>query len=127
MPTVVCRDNSLEVYVLGDTCVPPDYTVCDSMLPACPDACEGLGEGECAAAPGCVGHFGAPHLEQGDMTCVDYNNLEFLACDAAHPPCPPVVLTVCPQGQPDVAFDVGSGCVPPGFEVCGDEPVPDCR
>jgi hypothetical protein len=60
------------------------------------------------------------------MVCADFGDPQFLACDKQHLPCPPTVVTVCPIGQPDVAFDVSSGCVPPGFETCMDGPAPEC-
>lgn len=126
MPTTVCRDGSLEVYVLDDTCVPPDFSACDSMLSPCGQLCVGLDEAACAMNPDCASHFGAPHVEQDQMICADFANPQFLACDIQQEPCPPVVLTVCPIGQPDVAFDVASGCIPPGFETCMDGPVLEC-
>lgn len=89
-------------------------------------ACEGLDEAACLADPACMAHQGAPHVMQNGMVCVDYNAQQFLACGPAGPACPPVVITVCPIGQPDMAFDVGSGCTPPGYELCMDGPVPDC-
>lgn len=124
--TTVCRQGSLEAYVIPDTCVPADFSACDPMLPECGAACIGLDEAACANDPNCVAHFGAPHVEQDMMVCADVANPQFLACDKLQDPCPPAVITVCPSGQPDVAFDVASGCVPPGFEPCMDGPVPEC-
>lgn len=124
--TVVCRDNSLEVYQLPDTCIPPGFSPCDTDLPLCEDACLGLDEQACLDDFACSGHYGAPHVMQNDMLCADYNNLEFLACQKLLPPCPPVVLTVCPIGQPDSAFEVASGCLPPGYENCGDGVIASC-
>lgn len=124
--TVVCRDNSLEVYQIPDTCIPPDFSTCDTMLSPCGDDCVGLDETDCLMETGCSPHYGAPHMVQDDMVCADFNAPEFLACDKAHPPCPPTVLTVCPIGQPDTAFEVASGCLPPGFENCGDGATPEC-
>lgn len=91
-----------------------------------PVACEALDEPTCLAEPGCAAHHGAPRIMQNGLVCADVKNQQFLACGAAGPPCPPVVLTVCPIGQPGVAFDVASGCVPPGYEVCMDGPAPEC-
>lgn len=89
-------------------------------------ACADLDEAACAMDPGCSAHHGAPHVVQDDMLCADYDNLVFLACDEVHPPCPPAVVTVCPIGQPDTAFDVASGCIPPGYETCMEGPIAEC-
>jgi len=126
MPTTVCRPNSLEAYVLDDTCVPADLEVCDSMLPLCGESCLGLDEAACVMDPNCTAHFGAPHVEENMMVCADFANPQFLGCDKLQQPCPPAVVTVCPIGQPDVAFDVASGCTPPDFEPCMDGPAPEC-
>lgn len=126
MPTIVCRPNSLEVYAIDDTCVPSDLEVCDSMLPLCGEECLGLDEAACTMDPNCTAHFGAPHIEENMAVCVDFANPQFLACDKLQPACPPAVVTVCPEGQPDVVFDVASGCTPPGFESCMDNVAPAC-
>jgi hypothetical protein len=89
-------------------------------------ACLGLDEQACAMQPGCVAHRGAPHVERGMAVCADFAATQFLACDVEHDPCPPTVITACPSGQPDLAFDIASGCLPPGFEPCREEPVPPC-
>lgn len=124
--TTVCRDGSVEAYILGDTCVPAGFTVCDPMLPVCGESCLGLDEATCAGEPACVAHFGAPHIEQDTTTCVDFADPQFLACGLKHDSCPPAVVTACPMGQPDTAFDIASGCIPPGFEPCTDGAVPAC-
>lgn len=126
MPTTACRPDSLEVYLLEDTCIPPDLEPCTTMLTLCGEACLGFDEETCAADPNCTAQFGAPHVEQDMMLCADFDAQQFLACDKLQPPCPPAVVTVCPTGQPDVGFDVASGCVPPGFEPCMDGPLPEC-
>lgn len=91
-----------------------------------PVDCESLDEPTCLAEPACTAHHGAPHVMQNGTVCADFKNPQFLACGAAGPPCPPAVITVCPIGQPITAFDVASGCVPPGYEVCMDGPVAEC-
>ncbi|PCC71090.1 hypothetical protein SAMN02745121_04947 [Nannocystis exedens] len=126
VPTTACRPDSLEVYLLDDTCVPPDLEPCTTMLTQCGEACLGFDEATCATDPNCTAHFGAPHVEENMTVCADFDAQQFLACDKLQPPCPPAVVTVCPIGQPDVAFDVASGCLPPGFEPCMDGPLPEC-
>lgn len=98
----------------------------DAATTSSPVDCESLDEPTCLAEPACTAHHGAPHAMQNGTVCADFKNPQFLACGAAGPPCPPAVITVCPIGQPITAFDVASGCVPPGYEVCMDGPVAEC-
>lgn len=98
----------------------------DAATTSSPVDCESLDEPTCLAEPACTAHHGAPHVMQNGTVCADFKNPQFLACGAAGPPCPPAVITVCPIGQPITAFDVASGCVPPGYEVCMDGPVAEC-
>lgn len=93
---------------------------------ATPVDCESLGEPTCLAEPACTAHYGAPRIPQNGMICADYKNQQFLVCGVAGPPCPPTVITVCPIGQPITSYDVASGCVPPGYEVCMDGPIAEC-
>ena len=91
-----------------------------------PVVCDGVDEHVCFESPGCTALYGAKHVLQNGMICADVTNQQYLGCGLTAPPCPPVVVTVCPLGQPDIAFDVASGCVPPGYEVCMDGPVAEC-
>lgn len=125
-PTIACRPDSLEIYLLDDTCIPPGLEPCTTMVTLCGEDCLGVNEAECAIDPNCTAHFGAPHVEQDMMLCADFDAPQFLACDKLQPPCPPAVVTVCPLDQPALAFDVASGCTPPGFEPCMDGPLPEC-
>lgn len=123
--TPVCRDGTGEVYLNNDGCVPAGFTQCATELPLC-GACDELNEEECLAQPQeCQGLYGAPHVEQQGVECVDFTQSVFLACAANGGACPPFVPTVCPIGDPSTKFDVPSGCVPFGFETC--EPgAPEC-
>jgi hypothetical protein len=123
--TPVCRDGTDEVYLNSDGCVPAGFSACATALAPCGE-CEGLAEAECLAQPaGCQGLYGAPHIEVEGMECVDFEQQVFLACAANGGACPPFVPTVCPAGDPDTKFDVPSGCIPFGFEVC-DGGAPEC-
>lgn len=107
----------------GDTPVVTTTTDPGSTT-AASDDCEALGEAQCAAA-GCTPISGAPHVMMGDAVCVDFEQPVFLGCLEGGIACPPSVPTVCPEGQPDMAFDVPSGCLPPGHIFC-DAPAPAC-
>jgi hypothetical protein len=123
----VCKIDSEEAYQLQNGCIPPGFEPCEPDLGPCGAACLGLDEQACQADPNCIATFGAPHTTKMGMQCADFKNPEFLACDVAGPPCPPAVVTVCPEDQPDTAFDVASGCTPPGFVSCMDGPLPECQ
>lgn len=123
----VCQLDGTEIYQLQNGCIPPGFEPCDPNLGPCGGACLGLDEQACKADPNCFASFGAPHTTKMGMQCADFADSEFLACDAAGRPCPPAVVTVCPEGQPDTAFDVVTGCVPPGFVPCKDGPLPECQ
>lgn len=123
--TTVCRDGTDEVYLNTDGCIPAGFSACETALPLCGE-CEGLTEVECLAEPeGCQGVYGSPHIEVEGMECVDFAQKVFLACAANGGVCPPFVPTVCPEGDPDTKFDVPSGCIPFGFEVC-EGGAPEC-
>jgi hypothetical protein len=123
----VCQLDGTESYQLQNGCIPPGFEPCDLDIGLCGADCLGQDEQTCLDDPDCVAVFGAPHTTQNGMECSDFKNPEFLACDVAGPPCPPAVVTVCPEDQPDTAFDVASGCTPPGFVSCGDGPLPECQ
>jgi hypothetical protein len=122
----VCRDGTDEVYQLSSGCFPPGFTPCDGPGQACgvEDCSVHLSEVECKEAA-CAPILGAPHVEMNGGVCADFKNMEFLGCFDPDMPCPPAVPTVCPAGKPEPAWDVPSGCVPAGFEVCG-ELAPEC-
>jgi hypothetical protein len=123
--TTVCSVDSNESYQLQSGCIPPGFMQCEPDLGPCGADCLGLDEQACLADDACVAFFGAPHTTKMGMECTDWNNQVFLACDVAGPACPPTITTVCPEDQPDTAFDTG-GCVPPGFVPCMGDPLPDC-
>jgi hypothetical protein len=123
----VCQLDGNESYQLQNGCIPPGFEPCDLDIGLCGADCLGQDEQTCLDDPDCVAVFGAPHTTQNGMQCTDFKNQEFLACDTAGPPCPPAVVTVCPEDQPDTAFDVASGCTPPGFVSCMDGPLPECQ
>jgi len=125
----ICQDDpGQEVYRLTDGCVPPGFFSCNpGDFPLCGDAgCEQLPEQGCFAAPNCTALTGAPHMEKDGEICVDFAAQEFLACVEGDLACPPVIATVCPEGQPEMVFDSPSGCIPPGFVPC-DMPAPECQ
>lgn len=137
MPMMACDDNiqdvcqeepGMEVYRLPNGCVPPGFEPCvPGDLPLCGDTtCEQLPQQGCLANPDCTAIMGARHVEQDGEFCVDFAMQEFLACMQGDVACPPVIASVCPEGQPDMVFDTGSGCIPPGFVAC-DMPAPDCE
>lgn len=121
----VCKNDTGEAFQLFNGCIPPGFSPCESDLGPCGSACFGLDEQACLADPLCQAHFGAPHTTTMGMACSDFQNPVFLACDIAGPPCPPAIVTACPEDQPDTAFDLASGCLPPGFVHCM-EPLPEC-
>jgi hypothetical protein len=137
MPMMACDSNiqdiceeepGMEVYRLPNGCVPPGFKACvPGDFPLCGDtACEQLPQQGCLANPDCTAIMGAPHIEQDGEACVDFAMQEFLACMQGDVACPPVIVSVCPEGQPNMVFDTGSGCIPPGFMPC-DMPAPDCQ
>lgn len=87
--------------------------------------CEGLGEAECMATPGCKAIRGQPHGFGGGGVCVK-DEFVFLACAVDSGACPPFIPTVCPVGETEPKFDVPSGCIPPGFEECEGGGMPPC-
>lgn len=99
--------------------MPADLTLCGDP------GCEQLPEQACRANPECTPLLGAPHIEQDGEICADYGMQKFLACARGDAPCPPVVISVCPEGQPDMVFDTPGGCLPSGFNTC-DMTAPDC-
>lgn len=125
----VCRDGTEESYQLPNGCVPPGFTPCDGPGQAC-----GGGGGVCADLPtneacklaGCAPILGAKHTVIDGGICADFNNMEYLGCFDPEVPCPPFVPTVCPKGEKEPAWDVPSGCIPAGFEICG-ELAPECK
>jgi hypothetical protein len=124
--TDVCDVDSGAAFQLPNGCIPPGFLPCapGGLLCGAGDNCEALGEAQCMAA-GCTPISGAPHVMMGDQVCVDFAQPVFLGCLVGGIACPPSVPTVCPEGQPDIAFDVPSGCLPPGHVVC-DAPAPEC-
>lgn len=121
----VCAVDSDAAFQLGSGCVPPGFRPCAPGGLLCDaGACESLGEAECAPA-GCTPISGAPHLVMGDEVCVDFDQQVFLGCLGGGIACRPSVPTVCPEGQPDTAFDVPAGCIPPGHVTC-DMPASEC-
>jgi hypothetical protein len=128
--TTVCRDGTDEVYELADGCVPPGFSPCDGPGVACgggTSTCADIVDEAACQAAGCGPIQGFPHTFEGDVECVDFDAPKFLGCFDPETPCPPVVLTVCPEGQKEPVFDVPSGCPPAGFEDCGDGGVPECK
>lgn len=121
----ICRDGTDEVYLSDNGCVAPGFSVCDSGgLDLC-GACETLDEGACLAEGDfCEPIYGAPHVEKEGLICADFAHQVFLVCMLLDGQCPPSIPTVCPVGMPDQAFDVPSGCVAPGFELCQDAVSP---
>lgn len=117
--TTVCRDGSDEAYKLPNSCVPPGFSACQNLLSVCGTPCVDLDQESCEATAVCRAIFGNPHVDDGEGgTCVDDEDSVYLACDLFTGACPPVVHTVCPMGQPNVHFDVPSGCFPPFFLSC---------
>ncbi len=113
----VCRDGTDEVYWRPDGCIPPGFSQCETPLARC-GSCEALDEVTCQDDGDlCAPLYGAPHVLQDGEMCVDFEKGVFLAC-APSEPCEPWVPTVCPIGDPEPRFDVTSGCIPFGFEVC---------
>jgi hypothetical protein len=124
--TTICMDGS-PAYQLPNGCIPPGFAACsvrDAPLCGSAEACQSASEEECAAS-GCTPISGAPHVVEAGMACADFDAQVFLGCLEGGIACPPVVLTVCPEGQLDTAFDVSAGCLPPGHMQC-DQPVPGC-
>jgi hypothetical protein len=137
MPRMACDDSiqdvcqeepGMEVYRLPNGCVPPGFEPCvPGDLPLCgASECEQLPQQGCLANPACTAILGAPHVEQDGEVCVDFGMQAFLACAQGDIACPPVIASVCPEGQPDMVFDTPSGCVPSGFMPC-DAPAPECQ
>lgn len=125
--TTACKDGTDEAYQLANGCIPPGFSTCDPGLGPCgASACLGADERTCLADPACQAHVGAPHVTKMGVECSDFKNQVFVACGIAGPPCPPAVITACPEGQLDMAFDFASGCVPPGFVKCEDGPLAEC-
>jgi hypothetical protein len=123
----VCDDETNEPFRLSNGCFPPGFSPCEGTGVPCggADTCEGLDEQGCASA-GCTSIFGAPHVVQDDIMCADYDALEFLGCLPADTACPPSVPVLCPAGQDEPAWDVPSGCLLPGFDLCDEQLVPAC-
>lgn len=122
----VCETDGLESYQLQNGCIPPGFEPCEPDLgPCAAAACSGLDEQACQADPDCGPILGAPHTTKNGMQCSDFSNQTFLGCEPIEQACPPVITSICPEDQPDTAFDVG-GCIPPGFVTCGDGPLPEC-
>lgn len=126
--TTVCRDGSPEVYELASGCIPEGFSQCDGPGQVCAGSpvCADITDPDACEAAGCALILGAPHVFKDNMECVDQSNPEPLGCFDPKMPCPPVVATVCPEGQKEPAFDVASGCIPKGFEDCQNGFVPDC-
>lgn len=117
--TTICKDGSDEVYQKNDGCHPAGFTACEAPTFAFCGQCEALDEAACLAERGeCQPIFGAPHVDQEGVMCVDYDAPVFLRCVANGGACPPAIPTICPIGQPDQAYDSPSGCIPAGFEIC---------
>mgnify|MGYP000653278655 CR=1 FL=1 len=124
----VCKDGTDEVYQLPNGCVPPGFTPCDAAKEPCGGGglkCAQFGEADCKAM-GCTPISGAPHVVQDGGMCADAMNPEFIGCLEPDAACPPVVATVCPEGQKMPSWDVPSGCIPAGFEACGMN-LPECK
>ena len=127
--TDICQDApGQEVYRIPNGCIPPGFFGCGpGDLPMCGNftECEQLPAQGCLANPECTAIMGAPHVEVNGETCVDFGAQEFLACAQGDLACPPVISTVCPEGQPGMVFDTPSGCIPAGFMSC-DMFAPEC-
>ena len=123
--TTICRDGTDEVYLNDSGCIPPGFSVCDAGgLDLC-GGCEALDEAACLAEGDfCEPIYGAPHVQKEGLICADFANQVFLTCMLLDGQCPPSIPTVCKVGMPDQAFDVPSGCVAPGFELCQDAVSP---
>lgn len=123
--TTICRDGTDEVYLNDNGCIPPGFSVCDSGgLDFC-GGCEALDEAACLAGGDfCEPIHGAPHIQKDGLVCADFANQVFLVCVLMDGQCPPFIPTVCPVGMPDQAFDIPSGCIPPGYEQCQDAAPP---
>jgi len=128
--TNICQDKpGQEVYKIPDGCIPPGFFGCGPAdFPMCGDftECEQLPQQGCIANPDCTAIMGAAHMDVGGEICVDFGAQVFLACAQGDLACPPVISTVCPEGQPDMVFDTPSGCIPAGFVPC-DMPAPECQ
>lgn len=124
--TDVCDVDDGTAYQLPSACIPPGFLPCapGGLLCGAGDDCEALDEAACAPA-GCTPISGAPHVMMGNEVCVDVKQSVFLGCLEGGIACPPSVPIVCPEGQPGMAFDVPSGCIPPGHVIC-DGPAPEC-
>jgi hypothetical protein len=126
-PATICTEPPGMVYEVSSQCIPAGFALCAiDGAELCGSACAGLPGPQCVHQGHCTAHLGAPHVVQDGEACVDLDNPQFLACEELLGECPPVVQTVCPQGQEDPVFDVGSGCIPPGFEPCGEGGLPGC-
>jgi hypothetical protein len=122
-----CKDGTDEVYRRPDSCTPPGFSPCAEPALAFCGSCEALDEAACLTEPEeCQPIYGAPHVELEGEMCVDYEALKFLLCISNGGACPPSVPTLCPIGSPEEAYDVPSGCVPPGFEQCEGAGTPQC-
>ncbi len=122
----VCRDGTDEVYWRPDGCVPAGFTECGIIPLARCGSCEALDEAECQDnVDMCQTLYGSPHVVQDGEACVDFEKGVFLAC-ASIEPCEPSVPTVCPIGDLEPRFDVTSGCMPFGFELC-EGGAPQCQ
>lgn len=121
--SIVCDDEG--GYKIPITCELPGLEPC---TPMCGDnECEGLDEASCGDNPLCKPVHGNPHVQGGVGVCVDENTTAYLGCLLDTGACPPNIPTVCPEGAPDEAYSVPSGCVPSHFVPCGDEGLAACE
>ncbi|MBA3545589.1 MAG: hypothetical protein H0T76_03815 [Nannocystis sp.] len=126
----VCREGTDEAYQLDNGCIPAGFVPCESEQELCgqdEQDCALLDEQACADdGDFCESIHGFMHVPVGDDMCVDFKTQIFLACVLMDGACPPFVPTVCPIGKPDQQFDVPSGCIPPGHEICDGAGTPQC-
>lgn len=127
VPTTVCEDGGTFSFLIELTCAPAGFQACRTAATPCTVGCIGLTELQCGFSdPPCTAHYGAPHVVQNDLACADQDALQFLGCGPNLGACSPDPRTVCPAGQPDTAFEIDAGCVPPGHVECGDAMTPAC-
>ncbi|WAS90488.1 hypothetical protein [Nannocystis punicea] len=122
-----CREGTEEAYKLETTCAPPGYVECEPPGVAFCDDCRSLDEAECLAEPvECQPLYGAPHIVVDDQVCADYGDQEFMACQANGGACPPFIPVVCHPDMPEKVYDSPSGCIPSGWQECGEMGTPEC-
>lgn len=91
------------------------------LLGCAPDCAE-LAVEECASTPACAVIKGRQITSGGsESACYTLREPEPVGCQDAEVSCPPAIMYARTADGP--CFEIASGCIPPGWEVCPSDDV----